>query len=275
MSRYEGIGIGGQSRRPRIRGSLHPEGKFTRPAKELRLEDCQPDDPTYFVPSLSIRHHLHRSEEARWSNHQKNVKRRLGRGYTVTEPQDITFKVLEQKRFIHAMREVEAMPEPDDIRDLAYSIRDGLTELLANARSPLRVPLSGFEIFGMKNNAIAYEIDGWRGDRAHYGPNDEEGYMDTHAVLLASRQLTVGAIALAFEDTELRTQNLTQSPHFTIARYKETIPRHRLRDISGALATIAMDEVYVGDPVISMKLYRDEPSEQLVVKHAWESLAVA
>jgi hypothetical protein len=34
-----------------------------------------------------------------------------------------------------------------------------------------------------------------------------------------------------------------------------------------------MEEVYLGDPVISVKLYRDIPAEIIHVKHAYDSLA--
>jgi hypothetical protein len=171
------------------------------------------------------------------------------------------------------MRAAEIRPDPNDVRDLAYGVRDMLTNLLTNARSPLCVPLGNLNKFGYLKNALAYEIDGWRGDRAHYGPNDEEGYMDSHAALLAERQVAVGAIALAYGDAGLNTDNLAPSPHITIARAKEAIPDYRMRGLRGGLADLLMEDVYLGDPVISVKLYRDIPAEIIHVKHAYDSLA--
>ena len=171
------------------------------------------------------------------------------------------------------MREAGLHPEPEEVRDLAYSIRDGLTNLLSNAHSPLQVSLGNFGRFGYKGNSLAYEIGGWRGERAEYGINDEDRYMDTNAVLLAERQLAVGAIALAFENSDLKIEGITPSPHITIARAKEAIPDYRMREIRGELGDIALGEVYLGDPIIEAKLYRDMPSERIPVRQAWESLA--
>jgi hypothetical protein len=216
---------------------------------------------------------LHRSEEPLWDAERKILRGRLGRGFETTPTQDVSLKIVEQHRLIKNIRAAGIRPEPEQMRDLAYSIRDDLTEVLSNARSPLEVPLGNFGKFGYKDDAIAYELDGWRGERAQYANNDDEGYMDPFAVLLAERRLAVGAIALAFEGSELSTDGLAPSPHLTVARHKETIPDYRLREIRGELADIALDEVRLGDPVISLKLYRDEPAVSIPVRQTWESLA--
>ena len=145
------------------------------------------------------------------------------------------------------MREAGIHPDPDEIRDLAYDVRDGLTNLLANARSPLSVPLGDFGRFGYKDNAVAYEIGGWRGERANYGQNDDERYMDTHAVLLAERQLAVNEIEFAYGAAGLNTDNLASSPHVTMARSSETIFDHRMRGIRHMLGDlVAMSTNAVG-----------------------------
>jgi hypothetical protein len=238
-----------------------------------RLEDYKTDEETYFVPSFSIRRHLHRSEELLWDTNRKLLRQHLGRSFSTTPPHEVSLKIVEQHRFIKNMREAGVHPEPEQVRDLAYSIRDDLTNLLSNARSPLPVSLGNFGRFGYKNNAVAYEIDGWRGERAEYGENDDEGYRDTNAVLLAERRLAVGAIALAFENSELKTDGIAPSPHITIARAKEVIPDYRMREIRGELGDIAIGEVYLGDPIIEARLYRDMPAERIPVRQVWESLA--
>lgn len=274
MGRYGKVGAFRQVAHPRIRGALDPSGERRHNAKVLRLQDYRADEETYFVPSFSIRRHLHRSEEQAWEANQKLVQKRLGRGFTATPAADLTLKTIEQHRLIKNMREAGIHPDPDEVRDIAYSVRDMLTNLLANARSPLNVPLGDFGRFGYKQNALAYEIGGWRGDRANYGPNDEEGYMDSLGVLLAERQLAVGALALAYGEAGLQTDGLAPSPHVTIARGKEAIPNYRMRGLRGALADLAIGEVYFGDPVIEVKTHRDMPAEPLYVKHAWDSLAM-
>jgi len=239
------------------------------------MEDYRADEETYFVPSFSIRRHLHRSEEVAWDENQRRVKRRLGRSFSTLSPEEITLKTIEQKRFIKNMREAGIHPAPEEIRDLAYSVRDALINRLTNAYSPLQVPLGQLGRFGAGDNALAYTIEGWHGDRANYGENDMDGYMDTRAVLLAERQLAVGALALAYGDEGLRTDNIVSSPHITIARAKEAIPDHRMRNLRGGLADLAMEDVYLGDPVIEVKLYREVPAEPIYVRHTWDSLAPA
>ena len=273
MGRYGKVGMFRQVAHPRIRGALDPSHEQSHYGKMPRMEDYKADEETYFVPSFSIRRHLHRSEEVVWDKNQQAVKSRLGRGFTTLSPEEITLKTLEQKRFIKAMREAGIHPEPEEIKDLAYSIRDTLAKRLSNAYSPLKVPLGDLGKFGAGDNALAYTVDGWRGDRANYGENDEDGYMDTRAVLLAERRLAVGALALAYGDEGLRTDNIVSSPHLTIARGKDAIHEYQLRNIRGKLAGLAMDEVYLGDPVIEVKLYRDMPAEPLYVNQTWDSLA--
>jgi hypothetical protein len=232
------------------------------------------DENNYFVPSFSIRQHLHRDEEKRWEDHRRMLSRSLGRGFATTPVPDITLKTVEQHRFIKNMRQADIHPDPEEIRDLAYSIRDGLTDLLVNVRSPLPVPLGKFGRFGYRNNALAYEIEGWEGDRKHYGANDAEGYKDAHAVLLEMRQLSVGAIALAYQNSDLSVEGIAPNPHLTVARSNAEIQDHDLRSLRGKLAGLALEDVELGDPVIQMKLYPDQAAETLYVKHAWQSLVM-
>lgn len=273
MSRYGKVGVFRQIAHPRIRGGLDPSHEQKHHGRVLRLADYKTDEETYFVPSFSIRRHLHRSEEAVWDTERRLLQRRLGRDFTTTPSKDVTLKVVEQHRFIKNARAAGLHPEPEQIRDLAYSIRDNLTNLLFNARSPLEVPLGNLGRFGYKENALAYEIAGWRGDRAQSAPNDEEMYMDPMAVLLAERRLAVGAIALAFEGKGLEVDGIAPSPHLTVARYKESIANYRMREIRSKLGDLTLDNVKLGDPIVEMKLAPDMPSISLPVKHAWESLA--
>lgn len=274
MTRYGRVGFFGQVAHPRIRGGLDPtSGNKTHYNHSSRPEDFKTDEEEmYFVPSFSIRRHLHNDEELLWNTNQRFVQRRLGRGFKALAPADITIKTIEQKRFIKAMRDAGVRPEPDEVRDLAYALRDDLTNMLANAHSPLNLPLGSFGRFGQGNNVVAYQIEGWHGDRAHYGENDSEGFMDDLAVVHAERKLAVGAIALAFSNMDFRAEDFISSPHVTIARGKGEIPDDRMRSIRGELADVAIGAVDFGDPVIEMKLYRDMPSESIYVKHAWESL---
>jgi hypothetical protein len=277
MSKYNRLGLAGQVKHPYIRGKLSPNRRSERlgNAGVTHLHEyTKTADGTYFVPSFSIRRHLHRSEELLWDTNQKLIQRRLGRGYVVTSASDIAIKSIEQHRMIKNMREAEIHPDPDEIRDIAYAIRDQLTNLLANAHSPLAIPLGSLAKFGYQDNALAHTIEGWRGDRANYGQNDDEGYLDTRAVLLAERQLAVGALALAYGEEGLDTEGLAPCPHVTIARAKDSIPDYRLRGIQGELADLALEGAYFGDPIISIKQYRDEPAETIYVKHAWDSLAI-
>jgi hypothetical protein len=216
---------------------------------------------------------LHPSEEETWETTKKNIKRRLGRGFSIVPPAEVTLKTIDQKRFIKNMRDAGIHPDPDEIRDVAYSIRDGLTNLLTNARSPLNVVLGDFGRFGQDNSVLAYEIEGWRGERANYGPNDDEGYMETNAVLLAERQLALGALAYAYGEAGLNTDDLAPSPHVSVARGKDTIQDYRMREIRGELGALAIDEAYFGDPIIEVKMYREMPPERIPVRQAWESLA--
>lgn len=273
MSRYGKVGAFRQVAHPRIRGGLDPAHEQKHYGKVTRLEDYKADEETYFVPSFSIRRHLHRSEEQNWEAHRHALARRLGRSFTTTAVDKITLKSLEQHRFIKNMRQAGIHPNPNEIRDLAYSVRDDLTNLLTNVRSPLPVPLADFGRFGYRKNALAYEIEGWRGDRANYGSNDLEGYRDAHAVLLEERRLAVGAVALAYQENGLQIDGLAPSPHLTIARSNEEIPEYRMRGLNGKLADLAMGQVLLGDPVIQMKLYRDQPAEIIPIKHSWDSLA--
>lgn len=274
MGRYGKVGTFRQVTHPRIRGALDPSSKQKRYDGIPRLQDYQTDEETYFVPSFSIRRHLHRSEELLWDTNQKMIGRRLGRGFKSTPSTGIALKTIEQKRFIKNMREAGIHPDPDEIRDIAYSVRDMLTDLLTNAESPLPVPLGDLGRFGQKKNALAYQLYGWRGDRAQYGPNDHEGNMDPLAVILAERQLAVGALALAYGEDGLKTDGLAPSPHITIARGNGEIPAHRMREFRDKLADLAIDDVCFGDPVIDVKLHPNEPSEPIYIKHAWDSLAL-
>jgi hypothetical protein len=274
MGRCGRVGVFRQVAHPRIRGALDPSHEQRHVSKVARLEDYKADEETYFVPSFSIRRHLHRDEGLLWETQQQLVGRRLGKGFTATPADRITLKVLEQQKLIRNMREAGIRPDPDEIRDIAYSIRDGLTNLLFNAHSPLNVPLGDFGKAGYRGESVAYEIMGWRGERANYGPNDNEGFMSTHAALLAERQLVVGALSYAYGEAGLNTDNLASSPHITVARANQEIPDYRVRSIRGELGDLAISAAAFGDPVIEVKMYPDMPAEPIYVKHAWDSLAL-
>lgn len=275
MGRYGMVGRFGQVAHPRIRGALDPSHEQKHYSKLARLEDYRTDEETYFVPSFSIRRHLHRDEELLWSTNQKLIQRRLGRTFTANAVDTISIKTVEQQKVVRNMRKAGIHPEPEQIRDIAYGIRDRLTDLLSNARSPLFVELGDISKIGYRESSLAYMIEGWKGDRAHYGENDEEGFMDTRAVLLAERQLAVGALALAYGEAGLDTTDLAPCPHVTIARTrsKDSIPDYRMRALQGELGDLAIDGAYFGDPIISVRLHPGEPAETIPVKHAWDSLA--
>ena len=276
MGKYISLGQTGQIKHPYIRGRLSSRHEASRGGKVIKIEDyMRKTDETYFVPSFSIRRHLDIHEESSWTATQQHLQRRLGRSFTVATPEDISIKAIEQHRFINNMHQAGIHPDPNEIRDIAYSIRDQLTNLLANAHSPLAIPFGNLARYGYKSNALAYSIEGWRGDRAHYGENDYDGYMDSLSVLQAERRLAVGALTLAYGEYGLDTDGIAPSPHATIARSKDTIQDFELHGLRSKLAGIVLDGALFGDPVIDVKLYRDEPSEPIYVKHAWSSLAIA
>lgn len=275
MGKYVGLGPTGQVKHPHIRGRLPSGHQSGSGGRVIKIEDhMRETGETYFVPSFSIRRHLDRREEPAWAASQKQLQRRLGRGFTVATPETISIKAIEQHRLIINMRRAGIHPDPEEIRDIAYSVRDQLTELLARAHSPLAVPLGSLARYGYKRNALAYNIDGWRGDRAHYGEVGYDGNMDSLAVLQAERRLAVGALTLAYGEDGLDTDGIASTPHATVARSQDVIQEFKLHDLRTGLADVVLDRAYFGDPVIDVKLYQDQPSEPIYVKHAWSSLAI-
>jgi hypothetical protein len=269
--------LGGQIKHPRIRGALspsHEQKRFIR--NDARLEDLKTDEETYFVPSFSIRRHLHSDEALLWQTQQNLIKRRLGKGFTVTPAENITLKVIEQQKLIRNMRQAGIHPDPYELLDVAYTIRNRLSDLLSNAQSPLRVPLGDINRHGYREESIAYDIKGWRGERATY-PSDDGHNLGTHAVLLKGRQIVTEVLDDAYGDQGLETNNLTSSPHVTFARSNanKPIPDYRMRSIRGGLGDLAIAEADFGDPVIDVKMYPDMPAERIYVKYAWDSLATA
>lgn len=227
----------------------------------------------YFVPSFSIRRHLHRSEEAYWMGTSKQIGSMLGHHFNVMLPKDVTVKTIEQKALIHKLRDSGEQPSSDAMRDLVFNIRDGLTNSLADSPDPLEVGLGKLAVFGRNRNKLAFTLDGWKGWRARYDDFDEMGKMSSLGALLVESQVAVGSIGMAFPDMNFAVNDIAVSPHMTIARTKDAIRDHELRRIQSQINELGIDSVTLGDPVIGYKLAPQEESHTIPIRHAWESLA--
>ncbi len=273
MGRLNGFGVGQQGYHPRARGSLSSVSG-ARPHRKQFWGFMNPEVTShYFVPSFSIRRHLHQSEEAYWMGTSKQIGGMLGHHFDVMLPKDVTVKTIEQKALIHKLRDSGEQPSSDAMRDLVFSIRDGLTNYLADSPDPLEFGLGKLAVFGRNRNKLAFTLDGWKGWRARYDDFDEMGKMSALGALLVESQVAVGNIGMAFPDMNFAVNDIAVSPHMTIARTKDTIRDHELRRIQSQINELGIDSVTLGDPVIGYKLAPQEESHIIPIRHAWESLA--
>lgn len=272
MKRNAGFGVGQQGFHPRARGALPVD------SKHRRMKFWGGGGPEsfdhYFVPSFSIRRHVHRSDEARWAGAQKQLSHIMGRHYTIMPPESMAIKSIEQKALIEKIRESNSRPTGDEMRDVVYNVRDGLTEALATSSDRLEVGLGRLAVFGRNHNKIGFTIDGWRGWRARYALTDEYGEMTTLGALLVENQIALGGITTALADTAVAVNDIASNPHLTIASTNESIRDHELRKVQDAVGELQLNHVWVGDPVISFRAAPDKDTETLYVRHAWDTLAL-
>lgn len=272
MGRMGGFGVGQQGFHPRARGALTLASKRRGPEYWPIMNEETTSN--YFVPSFSIRRHIHRSEEERWTGVQKHLSGVLGRHFTVMTPASMAIKSIEQRALIEKMRESDSRPTSEEMRDIVYNIRDGLTEALALSPDPLPVGLGRLAIFGRNDNKIGFNIDGWKGWRARYALLDQRGEMTAHGALLVENQIALGGITAALADTAIAVNEIASNPHLTIAQASDKIRDHELRKIQSEVDDLCLDSVLVGDPVINFKASPHDVSETLHIRHSWDSLAL-
>lgn len=239
------------------------------------LKHMQSEETTakYFVPSFSIRRHVSRNSEVQLRRMQRDVQRRLGGAFTVMAPEFLTVKVLEQKKWIERMRELDIRPSPDDMKDLAYEVRDGLTEILDFSPSPLSLPIGRLGVYGYREQALGLGIQGWKGYRARYASHDENGAMTAYGAIVAENQFCLESIEAAVGDDAFSVEGLAPTPHITIARRSDSIRARELRNIESRLEDIIPASIEVSDPIIELRTHPAGPSEMIYVRHSWESLA--
>lgn len=250
MGRHAGFGVGQQGYHPRARGTLGFDKK-----KGLEFQGMTGSDLTaqYFVPSFSIMRRLHESEMPRWAGIQKQLAKMLGRHFDVTTPAELAIKSLEQKSLIEKIRHSGAEPSAGEMRDAAYTIRDGLERVLTEVPEPLEVGLGRLAVFGRKKNKLGFVIDGWKGWKARYSLLNNEGELTAPGTLVMENQIAVGGIAQALPDTEFALNQISTTPHLTIARNADKIRGHELRRIQSQVDELEIESVFVNDPVISFK----------------------
>jgi hypothetical protein len=198
MGRRGGFGVGQQGFHPRARGAIsqenggHGYGPFALTGEEMTAQ--------YFVPSFSIRRHIHESEMPKWTGIQKQIGSILGRHYDVMTPHELAIKSIEQKTMIEKVRESGVQPTASEMRAAAHNIRDELSTALEAVPEPLEVGLGRLAIFGRHHNKIGFEIDGWKGWKARYSLLTQAGELTAPGALVLENHIAVGGIASALPE---------------------------------------------------------------------------
>lgn len=227
-----------------------------------------------FIPSLSVVRYPAELDvvEAMRRRVGKSLK---GEGYWVTNADGLAIKALSQRRFIDLAREADASPKPSEMRDLAYSVRDDLAELLGDSPPGIAMPLGQVSRFGYKNNVLGVEPLGWKGHGARYAVHGEDGSVHPVGILAAEGQLTMdaltiymGKVAPEFEATELAT-----TPHLSICRRRTEIQDHDLRRARTMLEGEVEAEILLGDPVIYFRPTPDKAETEIIPVRPPQELA--
>lgn len=271
MRRNRGFGVGHQGFHPKARGALSPDAKQHGQLPWHMVKGW--DAEHYFVPSFSIRRHIHQSEEARWSGVQKQLSAMLGRHYEVMPPSSMAIKSIEQKALIEKIRQSGTHPTPDEMRDVVFNIRDDLTEALSASPDRLEVGLGRLAVFGRNHNKLALTISGWKGWHSRYALLDQSGEMSAVGALLIENRIALGGIVSALPDTSIAVNEIASNPHLTLACTNDSIRDHELRKIERQVEDLDLSSVVVGDPVISFKASPSEETKPFAIRHAWDSLA--
>lgn len=271
MKRRKGFGVGSQGFHPRARGTLSPEARRGQ-ARAYRASDPEATEQ-YFVPSFSVMRHLERHEERDWQGISKQLGSILGRYFDVMPPEKMVIKSMEQKALINMMRAKSVNPSQDQMKDLVFNVRDGLTETLSRSPESLEFGLGRLAVFGRNQNKLAFTLQGWKGWRDRYGMEDVHGNISSLGALLLETQVATGAISTAFPETSFALSDIATSPHLTIARSRDSIRDHELRRIQSQIDDLDISHVMVGDPIISYKLGPHIPSETIHIRHSWATLA--
>ncbi len=271
MKMQKGFGVGNQGFHPRARDNLRGD---QRKQKSIWHNKEQAMMANYFVPSFSIRRHVHRSDEAYWLGIQPKISRLLGRHFMITPPENIAIKSIEQKALIQTIRASNNQPTSEEMRDAVFNIRDGLTEALATAPDPLEMPLGRLAVFGRAKNKLGFEIAGWKGWRGRYALKAESGEMTPLGALVLENQVALGGIATALFDTNFAMNQVAANPHLTIATGKSMIRDHELRRIQEDISALEISKAYVGDPIIEFKPNIRADSEMFHIRHSYDSLAL-
>lgn len=282
MRIFRGKGVGKQETSHYSRDNLPANQEYWRKTNRRKiwtteeLVDADGNPKTSkFIPSFAILRHLHQDDEARWGIIQSAFKADLGRNFTPYKPEQMTIKSIEQKSLINFLRKADSIPDPETTRGIAFNIRDSLTEALKNSPDPLTVSLGRVGVFGSSRRKIGLELDGWRGWSRRYALLDDEKNLTAPGALLVERQIAIGGISMAFDNLAFKANDLAGNPHLTIGTFRNKVTESDIVRSQRLVNELGIDHALFGDPVISMKLSREEESIALLVRHAYDSLAVS
>ena len=225
--------------------------------------------PAYFVPAFSVRRSV-RVDDTDYSDYLKQARKVLGKHFHMVAPPDSSVTIIEKSGFIKALRAAWQHPSPEEMRDLAYEVRDRLRCALTDVPETLALPLGRLGVYGYGNqrdhSVLGVAPAGWKGCRARIATRDQAGNVLPLGQVRTEIQLGQQTIDEAFADTIFDAESLIQNPHLSIGVNNGGIRKHELRRISERLEGVQPPSVSLGDPVIYLTTARGQEEPPILVR---------
>lgn len=217
----------------------------------------------HFVPSITVYREVLNANNGAYLMQRDIIRKILAlpecyqKFYHVTETGRLAMRVIEQKSTIDTFRKAEAHLSRHEMKSLAHSIHGGLTELLERARRPLPLPLGQLDVFGRGKDNLVVQPRGWHGFAGNYSQRDEAGLLTPLGVIVAEKQLCVGAITLAMKNRRgFEAEGLQGEPHITLVTTRGPMGGGHKREITGIVDQCLEPELFLGNPVVHYRLGR-------------------
>lgn len=244
---------------------------------ELRnaVRQAEANEAGPFLPSLSVRRYVDLEDGVVEEAHARMIRElKFGRrgkihGYIVA-PKRMCVVLLEQRVLTRQMRSADILATRETVErvsNAAVSIQLGLSELLKNNPKKSDFQLDEPSYFRDKT-VIGCAPKAWKGYGANYFQRGAEGPTQ-NALLVAEKQLCLGALATAFEDADqpLDTRPLVGAPHIAFIMRNSPLSEDKFLNVRERLIDILPDSVKLSDPEIHLQLDMDEAPQIIQLWH--------
>lgn len=216
------------SQAPRIRSNLSPQSGTRRRGPGIHV--IAPVEVCPEVREQQINLHL-------GIKRNKDLRRSGSNPFTVVHNTRLHATILQPEKFSRTMHDQQLSPSQRDLKKFAGVLHDALIQLRTEKEAQPGMVLGEVDLFGKNGNTLAVQPYGWRGYNKHY-PEDSP-----NRLLADERILCLESIIEHFGCDDLEIDEVTSTPHISIAKKKGQIRKHELRGLRPVVSHALIEAV--------------------------------